>query len=99
MTIRAAIQTFADACVVPPDGAAEARPIPRLTVTRATAPQVTEDNGRRFTLLATSSVNGSSMMKMGWTRATGPVARATAWATAASMTIPIPASHTFRLIR
>ena len=39
------------------------------------------------------------MMKMGWTSATGPVASAVAWQTAARMTIPMPASHILRLIR
>ena len=49
--------------------------------------------------VASSSVTGSSMMKIGWTKAMGPVARAAAWATAAMMTMPIPASHTLRRTR
>ena len=43
------------------------------------------------------SVSGSSMMKIGWTKAIGPKARAVAWATAATITMAIPASHTRRL--
>ena len=39
------------------------------------------------------------MMKIGCTRAMGPVASAAAWATAATMTMPMPASQTRRLIR
>jgi hypothetical protein len=54
---------------------------------------------RWASLLATSRVNGSSMMKMGCTRATGPVASAMAWHTEATTTMPMPASHTLRLIR
>ena len=83
----------------PPDGAAAASPAPRATVTRPTAHQVIAGSRRWFTQLATSRVKGSSMMKMGWTSATGPVASATAWQSAASMTSPIPASHILRLIR
>ena len=48
---------------------------------------------------ASTSVTGSSMMKMGCTSAIGPVASAAAWATAATMTMPMPASHTRRLTR
>ena len=96
MTISAVTHTLVLAWLVPPDGAAAARPAPRLTVTRPTAHQVVRDSGRCASLLATSRVNGSSMMKMGCTSATGPVARATAWQTAARMTMPMPASHTLR---
>ena len=39
------------------------------------------------------------MMKIGWTKAIGPVASAAAWATAATMTIPMPASQTRRRTR
>ena len=38
-------------------------------------------------------------MKIGCTSAIGPVASAAAWATAATITIPMPASQTRRLIR
>ena len=99
VTISAVIHTFVLAWSDPPDGAAAASPAPRLTVTRPTAPQVLRGRRRRFTRLATSKVNGSSMMKMGCTSATGPVASAVAWQTAARMTIPIPASQILRLIR
>ena len=99
VTISAVIHTLSGAWVVPPEGAAAASPAPRLTVTRPTAHQVRRGSLRCASLLATSSVNGSSMMKMGWTSAIGPVARAVAWQTAARMTKPIPASHTLRLIR
>ncbi|MGD0065654.1 MAG: hypothetical protein ABSB76_19685 [Streptosporangiaceae bacterium] len=99
VTISVVTQTFREACVVPPDGAAAARPPPRLTVTRPTAHQVSRGSLRWASQPATSKVNGSSMMKMGWTRATGPVSSATAWLTAAKITRPIPASQTLRLIR
>ena len=99
VTISAVTQIRALACDVPPDGAAAASPAPRLTVTRPTDSQVRRGSLRRTTLLATSRENGSSMMKMGCTSATGPVASAAAWATAAQVTSPIPASHTLRLIR
>ena len=99
VTISVVTHTLTDACVVPPDGAAAASPAPRLTVTRPTASQVRRGSLRCISLLATSRVNGSSMMKMGCTSATGPVARAVAWHTAASITMAIPASHTLRLIR
>jgi len=99
VTISAMIQIFSGACSDPPDGAAAASPPPRLTVTRPTAHQVIGGSLRCASLDATSSVNGSSMMKMGWTSATGPVSSAVAWHTAATMTRPIPASHTLRLIR
>jgi hypothetical protein len=99
VTIRAVAQTLALADVPPPDGAAAASPAPRATVTTTTADQVRRGSLRRASLLASKRVNGSSMMKMGCTRATGPVASATAWQTAATMTMPIPASHTLRLIR
>ncbi len=68
-------------------------------MTRITAPQVRRGSGRRTSLLASSRVNGSSMMKIGCTRATGPLASATAWHTAATMISPMPASHTLRLTR
>ena len=97
--ISVVTHTLVLACDDPPDGAAAKSPTPRLTVTRATANQVRRDNRYRVTRLATSKVNGSSMMKMGCTSATGPVASAMAWHTAAHTTSPIPASHTFRLIR
>ena len=99
VTISAAAQTLALASVPPPDGAAAASPAPRATVTRPTAHQVIRGSLRWASLLATSRVNGSSMMKMGCTSATGPVASAVAWQTAARMTMPMPASHTLRLIR
>ena len=99
VTIRAASQTRNGARSTPPDGAAAARPTPRLIVTRATAPQVRRGRLRWKILLDSSSVNGSSMMKIGCTRATGPLARATAWHTAATMISEMPASHTLRLIR
>ena len=99
VTTRAVIQTLSGAWVSPPDGWAAARPPPRLTVTRPTAHQVIGGSFRWASLLATSRVNGSSMMKMGWTSATGPVPSATAWHTAARMTMPIPASQTLRRIR
>jgi hypothetical protein len=99
VTISAVIHTRGLACDVPPEGAAAASPAPRLTVTRPTATQVRRGSLRRISLLDTSRENGSSMMKMGCTSATGPVASAAAWATAARVTIAIPASHTLRLIR
>jgi hypothetical protein len=99
VTTSVMIQTRVVACDVPPDGAAAARPAPRLAVTRPTDSQVRRGSLRRISLLATSRENGSSMMKMGCTSATGPVASAAAWHTAAHVTIPIPASHTLRLIR
>jgi hypothetical protein len=99
VTISAVTQTLVLAWSDPPDGAAAASPAPRLTVTRPTAYQVTRGSGRWFSRLTTSRVNGSSMMKIGWTRATGPVASAVAWQTAARMTSPIPASQILRLIR
>ena len=99
VTISAAAHTLGLAFVPPPDGAAAARPPPRATVTRPTAHQVLRGSLRWASLLATSRVNGSSMMKMGWTSATGPVASATAWHTAATATMPMPTSHTLRLIR
>ena len=83
MTISVVTQTLVLAWSDPPDGAAAASPAPRLTVTRPTAHQVGRGSRRWFTLLATSRVNGSSMMKMGCTSATGPVASAAAWPTAA----------------
>jgi hypothetical protein len=78
VTISARAHTLGLAFVPPPDGAAAASPPPRLTVTRPTAHQVIRGSLRRFTLLAISRVNGSSMMKMGCTSATGPVASAVA---------------------
>ena len=99
VTISAAAHTLALAFVPPPDGAAAASPPPRATVTRPTAHQVIRGSLRRFSLLATSRLNGSSMMKMGCTSATGPVASAMAWQTAATMTMPMPASHTLCRIR
>ena len=99
VTIRTSTQTPMLARVPPPDGAAAASPRPRDTVTRATAIQVVRGSLRRASLLATSRVNGSSMMKMGCTRATGPVASAMAWHTEASTTMPMPASQTLCLNR
>ena len=99
VTISVMTHTLVLAWSDPPDGAAAASPAPRLTVTRPIAHQVVRGSRRLFTRLATSRVNGSSMMKMGCTSATGPVASAVAWQTAARMTIPIPASQTLRLIR
>jgi hypothetical protein len=99
VTIRAAAQTLALACDPPPDGAAAASPAPRATVTRPTAHQVIRGSLRWASLLATSRVNGSSMMKMGCTSATGPVASAVAWHTEARTTMAMPISHTLRLIR
>jgi hypothetical protein len=99
VTIRVTIHTCGGACVPPPDGAAAASPAPRLTVTRMTAAQVSRGIGRRYSLLASSRVNGSSMMKIGCTSATGPVASAVAWHTAARIVIPTPASHTLRRTR
>ena len=99
VTMSAAAQTLRLALVPPPDGAAAASPPPRATVTRPTAHQVRCGSLRWASLLATSRVNGSSMMKMGCTSATGPVASAIAWHTEATTTIPMPASHTLRLTR
>ncbi len=99
VTISAVVHTRGLASVPPPDGAAAASPAPRATVTRPTANQVRRGSLRRASLLATSKVNGSSMMKMGCTRATGPVASAVAWHTEATTTKAMPASHTLRLIR
>ena len=99
VTISAVTHTLVLAWSDAPEGAAAASPAPRLTVTRPTAHQVIRGSRRRFTRLATSRVNGSSMMKIGCTSATGPVASAVAWQTAARMTIAIPASQTLRLIR
>ncbi len=99
VTISAMIHTLVLACADPPDGAAAASPAPRLTVTRPTAHQVIRGSRRWASLLATSRVNGSSMMKMGCTSATGPVARAMAWHTAARVTIAMPTSHTLRRTR
>jgi hypothetical protein len=99
VTMSAAAQTLRLALVPPPDGAAAASPPPRATVTRPTAHQVCRGSLRWASLLATSRVNGSSMMKIGCTSATGPVASAMAWHTEATSTMPMPASHTLRLIR
>jgi hypothetical protein len=99
VTTSVMIHTMSGACVPPPDGWAAARPTPRLTVTSATAHQVIWGSLRWASLLATSKVNGSSMMKMGWTSATAPVPSATAWHTAARMTMPIPASQTLCRMR
>jgi hypothetical protein len=99
VTISVVTHIFIEACVVPPDGAAIASPEPKPTVTRPTAHQVSRGSLRPISLLATSRVNGSSMMKMGWTKAIGPVSSAMAWNTAAKITMPIPASQTLRLIR
>jgi hypothetical protein len=99
VTMSAAAQTLRLALVPPPDGAAAASPAPRATVTRPTAHHVRCGSLRRASLLATSRVNGSSMMKMGCTSATGPVASAMAWHTEATTTIAMPASHTLCLIR
>jgi hypothetical protein len=99
VTISVSIQTPMGAWSPPPDGAAAASPRPRATVTRPTAYQVIFGSLRCASLLATSRVNGSSMMKMGCTSATGPVASAVAWHTEAMMTMAMPASHTLCLIR
>ena len=99
VTTSAATQTLRLAFVPPPDGAAAASPPPRATVTRPTAHQVIRGSLRWASLPATSRVNGNSMMKMGCTSATGPVASAVAWQTEARMTMPMPASHTLCLIR
>jgi len=99
VTMSAAAQTLRLASVPPPDGAADASPMPRATVTRPTAPQVVRGSLRWASLLATRRVNGSSMMKIGCTSATGPVASAMAWHTAARTTMPMPASHILCLIR
>ncbi len=99
VTIRAAAHTLALAFVPPPDGAAAASPPPSATVTRPTAHQVIRGSLRWASLLDTSRVNGSSMMKMGCTSATGPVASAIAWHTEATTTMAMPASHTLCLIR
>ena len=99
VTISAAAHTLGLASVPPPDGAAAASPAPRATVTRPTAHQVLRGSSRWASLLATSRVNGSSIIKMGCTSATGPVASAVAWQTEATMTRPMPASHTLCLIR
>jgi hypothetical protein len=99
VTTSAVTQTPRLASVPPPDGAAAASPPPRATVTSATAPQVRRGSLRRFSLLATSRVNGSSMMKIGCTSATGPVASAMAWHNAATTTMAMPASQTLCLIR
>lgn len=99
VTIRVSAQTRMLAWSRPPDGAAAASPAPRATVTRATAYQVSRGSLRWASLLATSKVNGSSMMKMGCTSATGPVASATAWQTEATTTRPMPASQIRCLIR
>jgi len=99
VTIRVSTQTRMGAWSPPPDGAAAASPAPRATVTRPTASQVIRGSLRWFSRLATSKVNGSSMMKMGCTSATGPVASAVAWQTEATMTRPMPASQILCLIR
>jgi len=99
VTMSTAAQTRRLALVPPPDGAAAASPIPRATVTKPTAPQVRRGSLRRASLLATSRVNGSSMMKMGWTSATGPVASAIAWHTEATTTMAMPASQILCLTR
>jgi len=99
VTISVVTQTLRLVLVPPPEGAAVASPPPRATVTRPTAHQVIRGSLRWFSLLATSRVNGNSMMKMGCTRATGPVASAVAWQTEARMTMAMPASHTLCLIR
>ena len=99
VTISAVVQTLRLALDPPPDGAAAASPAPRATVTRPTAPQVRRGSLRWASPLATSRVNGSSMMKMGWTSATGPVSSAVAWQTEARMTMAMPASQTLRLTR
>ena len=94
VTISAVVQTLRLALDPPPDGAAAASPAPSATVTRPTAHQVRRGSRRRASLLATSRVNGNSMMKIGCTSATGPVASAMAWHTAATATMAIPASQT-----
>ncbi len=99
VTISAAAHTLGLASVPPPDGAAAASPAPSATVTRPMAHQVRGGSLRWASLLATSRVNGSSMMKIGCTSATGPVASAVAWQTAARMTMPMPASQTLCLMR
>jgi hypothetical protein len=99
VTMSAATQTRGLALVPPPNGAAAASPIPSATVTRPTAHQVRCGSLRRASLLATSRVNGSSMMKIGCTSATGPVASATAWHSAATTTMAMPASQTLCLTR
>ena len=99
VAIRARIQVPIGAWSTPPLGWAAASPVPRLTVTSATAPQVRGASRRCHTQLLSRSVSGSSTMKIGCTRAIGPVARAPACSSAATMTIPIPASQTRRWIR
>jgi len=99
VTMSAVAQTRRLALVPPPDGAAAASPIPSATVTRPTAHQVRWGSLRRASLLATSRVNGNSMMKIGCTSATGPVASATAWHSAATTTMAMPASQTLCLTR
>lgn len=92
---RAGIQAMPLTWSLPPTGAAEAMPRARPSVTAATPAQTGRGTPTRITNPATSSVAGSSITKMGWTTAMGPVASATAWQTAATITRPMPASHTF----
>jgi hypothetical protein len=99
VTISVSTQTPMLAWSPPPDGAAAASPPPRATVTSPTANQVIRGSLRCASLLATSRVNGSSMMKMGCTSATGPVASAVAWQTEATTTMAMPASQILCLIR
>lgn len=70
-------------------------PRARPAVTAAAPSQTGRGTRTRITNPASSRVAGSSITKIGWTTAIGPVASATAWQTAATITSAIPASHTF----
>ena len=95
------IQAEPEALSLAPLGWAIASPMPRAAVVVPMAIQGSLRSASRLWLAsaASTSVTGSSMMKMGCTRAIGPVASAAAWATAATMTMPMPASQTRRLTR
>lgn len=95
VTTRAGIQSSPGTLSLPPTGAAAAIPTASPSVTAATPYQTVRDTRTRMTTPASSSVAGSSITKIGWTTAIGPVASATAWQTAATITRAIPHSHTF----
>ena len=99
VAIRVSTQIPVDALLPAPLGSAAARPVPRLTVTSATAAQVRGASRRCQTQLDSSRVSGSSTMKIGWTRAIGPVASAPACSSEATMTMAMPASQTRRRAR
>ncbi len=99
--MSAMTQLVSCAAAVAPLGWAIASPAPSAAVVTTMAVQGSRRSAARLWLAsaASTSVTGSSMMKIGCTRAIGPVASAAAWATAATMTMPMPASHTRRLTR